>query len=288
MGYANTLEAPSASLSFEFFPPQTPAGMERLHDVHQQLLSCQPEFFSVTYGAGGSNQARTIQTVLDLQAKGTPVAPHISCIGTIREAVHALLKQYREAGVTRVVALRGDLPSGMGGSTGGDFRHASDLVSFIREHWANDLHIEVAAYPEMHPQAERFQDDIQHFVDKAKAGADSAITQYFYNPQAYFHFVESVRDLGCQIPIVPGIMPITNYSKLVRFSDACGADIPRWIRRKLEQFQHDDTSLLAFGLDVVTDLCEELLRNGAPGLHLYSMNQSAANLALCERLGFKS
>lgn len=288
MGYARTVAAPTASLSFEFFPPQTPVGMERLQSVHQELLSCGPEFFSVTYGAGGSNQERTIQTVLDLNAKGTPVAPHISCIGTTRAALTALLEQYRAAGIDRVVALRGDLPSGMGGATGGDFRHASDLVSFIREHWGNSLHIEVAAYPEMHPQAERFQDDIQHFVNKANAGADSAITQYFYNTQAYFHFVESVRALGCQIPIIPGIMPITNYAKLVRFSDACGADIPRWIRRRLEEYQHDEASLLAFGLDVVTDLCEELLHNGAPGLHLYSMNQSAVNLALCERLGFKN
>lgn len=288
MGYASALEDASTSLSFEFFPPQTPAGRERLQVVHQDLLSCGPEFFSVTYGAGGSNQERTIQTVLELNAKGTPVAPHISCIGTTRDTLTALLEQYRAAGVNRVVALRGDLPSGMGGSTGGDFRHASDLVRFIREHWGDALHIEVAAYPEMHPQAERFQDDIQHFVNKANAGADSAITQYFYNTQAYFHFVESVRALGSQIPIIPGIMPITNYAKLVRFSDACGADIPRWIRRRLEDFQHDEASLLAFGLDVVTDLCEELLHNGAPGLHLYSMNQSTANLALCERLGFKS
>jgi methylenetetrahydrofolate reductase (NADPH) len=198
----------------------------------------------------------------------------------------ALLEQYRSAGITRVVALRGDLPSGMGGSTGGDFRHASDLVTFIREQWGDDLHIEVAAYPEMHPQADSFQNDIQHFVNKANAGANTAITQYFYNAQAYFHFVESVRALGCKIPIIPGIMPITNFNKLVRFSDACGADIPRWIRRRLEQFQDDELSLLAFGLDVVTDLCEELLQNGAPGLHLYSMNQSAVNLALCGRLGF--
>ena len=288
MAIVESLEAQPVSLSFEFFPPQTPAGMERLQHVHQQLLHCGPEFFSVTYGAGGSNQARTVQTVLDLQAKGTHVAPHISCIGTTREALFELLEQYRAAGISRVVALRGDLPSGMGGSTGGDFRHASDLVTFIREQWGNDLHIEVAAYPEMHPQSECFQDDIQHFVNKAQAGANSAITQYFFNTQAYFHFVESVRDLGCQIPIIPGIMPITNYAKLVRFSDACGADIPRWIRRRLEQYQHDTDSLLAFGLDVVTDLCEELLRNGAPGLHLYSMNQSAVNMALCERLGFTS
>jgi methylenetetrahydrofolate reductase (NADPH) len=288
MAHVESFEAQSMSLSFEFFPPQTPAGMERLQDVHQQLLRCGPEFFSVTYGAGGSNQTRTIQTVLDLQAKGTPVAPHISCIGTTREALYSLLDQYRAAGITRVVALRGDLPSGMGGSTGGDFRHASDLVRFIREQWGDDLHIEVAAYPEMHPQSDRFEDDIQHFVNKANAGANSAITQYFYNTQAYFHFVESVRVLGCQVPIIPGIMPITNYSKLVRFSDACGADIPRWIRRRLEQYQEDEESLLAFGLDVVTDLCEELLQNGAPGLHLYSMNQSAVNLALCDRLGFTS
>jgi len=286
MATVEPFETQSVSLSFEFFPPQTPAGMERLQDVHQQLLRCAPEFFSVTYGAGGSNQARTIQTVLDLQAKGTPVAPHISCIGTTREALFALLEQYRSAGITRVVALRGDLPSGMGGSTGGDFRHASDLVTFIREQWGDDLHIEVAAYPEMHPQADSFQNDIQHFVNKANAGANTAITQYFYNAQAYFHFVESVRALGCKIPIIPGIMPITNFNKLVRFSDACGADIPRWIRRRLEQFQDDELSLLAFGLDVVTDLCEELLQNGAPGLHLYSMNQSAVNLALCGRLGF--
>lgn len=286
MGQANALTTSSAGLSFEFFPPQTPAGMAHLQDVHQQLLCCAPDFFSVTYGAGGSNQARTIQTVLDLQVKGVPIAPHVSCIGTTREVLFALLEQYRSAGVTRVVALRGDLPSGMGGSTGGDFRHASDLVTFIREQWGNDLHIEVAAYPEMHPQAASFQDDIQHFVNKANAGANSAMTQYFYNTQAYFHFVESVRALGCQIPIVPGIMPITNFTKIVRFSDNCGADIPRWIRRRLEQYQEDEVSLLAFGLDVVTGLCEELLGNGAPGLHLYSMNQSAVNLALCKRLGF--
>lgn len=271
-------------ISFEFFPPKTEEGLAKLDQVHDALSERHPEFFSVTYGAGGSTQERTINTVLGLHAKGIPTAPHLSCIGSTADTLHYLLQRYKAHGVKRIVTLRGDLPSGMGGSTGGDFRYASDLVAFIRRHYGDTFHLEVAAYPEMHPQAASLDADIRNFVHKAEQGADSAITQYFYNAEAYFHFVEKVRALGCNIPIVPGIMPITNYSKLARFSDSCGAEIPRWMRKQLEAYGDDADSIRAFGLDVVSRLCEDLLSNGAPGLHFYSMNQAEINLQLCDRL----
>lgn len=273
------------TLSFEFFPPKTDEGLNKLHRVHNELSACKPEFFSVTYGAGGSTQERTIRTVLELHEKGTPVAPHLSCIGSTRESLRALLDRYAASGVDRVVALRGDLPSGMGGATGGDFRYASDLVRFIRNEYGSRFTLEVAAYPEMHPQAPSLEADIRNFVHKAEQGADTAITQYFYTARAYFHFVERVRAQGCAIPIVPGIMPVTNFTRLARFSDACGAEIPRWMRKQFEAYGDDLDSIRAFGLDVVTQLCEELLAGGAPGIHFYSMNQAGVNLELCRRLG---
>lgn len=273
------------AISFEFFPPKTDEGLAKLHRVHDALSERTPEFFSVTYGAGGSTQERTINTVLDLHRKGIPTAPHLSCIGSNADTLHYLLQRYKAHGVTRIVTLRGDMPSGMGGSTGGDFRYASDLVAFIRKHYGDAFHLEVAAYPEMHPQAPNYEADVRNFVHKAEQGADSAITQYFYNAESYFHFIDRVRAQGCDIPIVPGIMPISNYSKLARFSDACGAEIPRWVRKQLEAYGDDSESIQAFGLDVVTKLCEDLLAGGAPGLHFYSMNQAGVNLALCDRLG---
>ena len=272
-------------ISFEFFPPKTDQGLEKLRTVHDALSARKPEFFSVTYGAGGSTQERTINTVLELHKKGISTAPHLSCIGSTADTLHYLLQRYKAHGVERIVTLRGDMPSGMGGSTGGDFQYASDLVAFIRKHYGDAFHLEVAAYPEMHPQAPNFEADVKNFVFKAQQGADSAITQYFYNAEAYFHFVDRVRAHGCDIPIIPGVMPITNYTKLARFSDACGAEIPRWMRKQLEAYGDDSESIQAFGLDVVTGLCERLLAGGASGIHFYSMNQSAPNLALCDRLG---
>ncbi|MFC3851823.1 methylenetetrahydrofolate reductase [NAD(P)H] [Salinispirillum marinum] len=272
-------------ISFEFFPPKTEEGAVKLQQVHAELSTLKPEFFSVTYGAGGSTQERTINTVLDLNAKGISTAPHLSCIGSTTALLKGLLNRYQAHGINRIVALRGDLPSGMGGGTGGDFNHAIDLVAFIRKEYGDAFHLEVAAYPEMHPQAGSIEKDIQHFVAKAKAGADSAITQYFYNADAYFHFVDRIRAIGCDIPIIPGIMPITNYSNLARFSDACGAEIPRWMRKQLEAYGDDSASIKAFGLDVVSRLCEQLIAGGAPALHFYSMNQTAASKAICDRLG---
>jgi len=275
-------------VSFEFFPPKTDAGYEKLLKAHEELKIAKPEFFSVTYGAGGSTQERTIDTVIELNTRGVPSAPHLSCIGSKRDTVKALLEKYRAAGIKRIVALRGDLPSGMMG-TGGDFNYASDLVAFVKQEFGNDFSIEVAAYPEMHPQAENLDKDIDNFVAKANAGADSAITQYFYNVNAYKHFVDEVRKRGCDIDIIPGIMPITNYSSLVRFSDVCGADIPRWMRRALETCADDIPRIRSIGLNFVVDLCQELIKAGAPKLHFYSMNQSAPTLAILERLeGFQS
>ncbi|PTY37719.1 methylenetetrahydrofolate reductase [NAD(P)H] [Saccharospirillum sp. MSK14-1] len=274
----------SVPVSFEFFPPRTEAGYEKLFSEHNALKAANPEFFSVTYGAGGSTQERTIQTVIDLNQRGVPSAPHLSCIGTTEATVVELLDRYREAGIRRIVALRGDLPSGMGG-TGGDFRHASDLVQFIRTHYNDTFTLEVAAYPEMHPQAPNFDADIQNFITKAKAGADRAITQYFYNADAYRHFVREVRARGCDIDIVPGIMPITNVSSLIRFSDACGADIPRWLRKQLEACGDDSKRIQAIGQTVVTNLCRELLDSGAPGLHFYTLNRAEPSLAILDRLG---
>jgi methylenetetrahydrofolate reductase (NADPH) len=270
-------------VSFEFFPPKTDAGYEKLLKAHEELKVANPEFFSVTYGAGGSTQERTISTVIELNQRGVAAAPHLSCIGSDKATVKALLEKYHEAGITRIVALRGDLPSGMRG-TGGDFSHASDLVTFVKETFGDTFTIEVAAYPEMHPQAESLDKDIDFFVAKAKAGADSAITQYFYNANAYKHFVDEVRKRDCDIPIVPGIMPITNFSALSRFSEACGADIPRWMQKAFQTCGDDVPRVQTIGLNFVVDLCKELIHAGAPKLHFYSMNQSAPTLAILEQL----
>ncbi len=269
-------------LSIEFFPPKTPEGVVKLRNVRQQLYALKPEYCSVTFGAGGSTQEGTFSTVREILSEGVPAVSHISCIGSTKASIQQNLKTLKAMGVKRLVTLRGDLPSGYG--MGGEFQHASDLVSFIRAETGQDFHIEVAAYPEMHPQARSFGEDIRAFADKVRAGADSAITQYFYNPDAYFRFVEEVDALGINVPIVPGIMPITSSTQLMRFSDACGAEIPRWIRLRLQGFGDDSASIKAFGMDVVTDLCEQLRAGGAPALHFYSMNQSLATLEICRRL----
>ena len=274
------METPDFSI--EFFPPKTPEGAEKLRVTRAKLAELQPKYFSVTFGAGGSTQQGTLQTVQEIQAAGHEAAPHLSCVGATRESIRAVLKQYQDSGIRRVVALRGDLPSGYGGA--GELRYASDLVEFIRQETGDWFRIEVAAYPEMHPQARSPQDDLQAFARKVSAGADAAITQYFYNADAYFSFVDNVRKLGVTVPIVAGIMPITNYMQLMRFSDMCGAEIPRWVRLKLASFGDDSASIKAFGLDVVTGLCEKLLAGGAPGLHFYSMNQAVPTTAIWQRL----
>ncbi len=270
--------------SFEFFPPKSEEGAEKLRLTRARLAELRPAFFSVTFGAGGSTKEGTWNTVVEMHHAGLPVAPHISCMGTTRAQVSQLLRGYRELEVRRLVALRGDMPSGAAGGSG-EFRFANELVAFIRTDTADWFHIEVAAYPEYHPQAKSPADDLANFVRKIRAGANSAITQYFYNADAYFRFVEEAERLGCAAPIVPGIMPITNFAQLARFSDACGAEIPRWIRLKLASFGDDKASIQAFGLDVVTDLCERLLAAGAPGLHFYTMNQAGPTLELWRRLG---
>ena len=269
-------------LSLEFFPPKTPEGADKLRAVRSQLYDLQPEFCSVTYGAGGSTQAGTFATVKEILAEGVAAASHFSCIGATRESVRAELQTLKAMGVKRLVALRGDLPSGYGSA--GEFHYASDLVAFIRAETGQDFHIEVAAYPEIHPQAKSPEADLQAFVAKVKAGADSAITQYFYNSDAYFRFVDDVYKRGVDVPIVPGIMPITSSTQLLRFSDACGAEIPRWIRLRLQSYGDDTASIKAFGLDVVADLCEQLCNGGVPALHFYSMNQSAPTLEIVRRL----
>ena len=271
------------NISFEFFPPRTPEGAAKLRAVRAQLAALKPEYFSVTFGAGGSTREGTWNTVLEIHEEGLPVAPHISCIGTTRDSVRDLLAGYRDRGIHRMVALRGDVPSGAAGGAG-EFRYANELVEFIRAETGDWFEIEVAAYPEYHPQARSPADDLQSFVRKVSAGADSAITQYFYNCDAYARFVDEVGELGCQVPIVAGVMPIVNYTQLARFSDACGAEIPRWIRRRLESFGDDRDSIREFGLDVVTDLCERLIAAGAPGLHFYTLNQADATVELCKRL----
>lgn len=271
------------TLSAEFFPPQTVEGMEKLRATRAQLGELHPAFFSCTFGAGGSTRDRTLETVLEIQGEGRQAAPHLSCIGSTRENIRAMLGQYRDAGIRRIVALRGDLPSGM--AEAGEFRYASELVEFIRIETGDWFHIEVAAYPEVHPQARSARDDLANFKRKMDAGADSAITQYFFNADAYFHFVAEARDLGVTAPIVPGIMPIASFSKLARFSDACGAEIPRWMRKKLEGYGDDAAAIRAFGLDAVTELCQRLLANGAPGLHFYTLNQAGLTTAIWQRLG---
>ncbi len=270
-------------LSFEFFPPKTPEGMQKLRATRRQLAQLEPDFFSVTYGAGGTTREGTLATVLEIRADGHEAAPHISCIASTRASILEVIEEYRSHGIRRIVALRGDLPSGM--AVSGEFRYASELVAFIREKTGDAFHIEVACYPEYHPQARRAQADLAAFKAKVDAGADSAITQYFFNTDAYFHFVEQCRAIGIDVPIVPGIMPILNFSQLARFSDACGAEIPRWMRLKLEGFGDDSASIKAFGLDVVTELCDRLLSQGAPGLHFYTMNQAGATSTIWHRLG---
>ncbi|PIE83241.1 MAG: methylenetetrahydrofolate reductase [NAD(P)H] [Candidatus Contendobacter odensis] len=269
--------------SCEFFPPISAEGMTRLQKTRQHLLSMHPAYFSVTYGAGGSTRNRTVEAVLDIQANsGIPAAPHLTCIASIRDQIKELLEFYQAHGIRRIVALRGDMPSGMRDS--GELRYANELVEFIRAEFGDYFHLEVAAYPEYHPQATTPEHDLDNFKRKVDAGADSAITQYFYNADAYFRFIDNCNRLRISIPIVPGIMPITNYTQLARFSDACGAEIPRWVRKKLESFGDDRTAIRAFGLDVVSELCQKLLDSGAPGLHFYTMNQSTATLAIIERL----
>ena len=270
-------------ISIEFFPPQTPEGVEKLRATRAELAKLQPDFFSVTYGAGGSTRERTFAIVREIASEGFDAAPHLSCIGSTRESIREILAEFKTAGIRRIVALRGDLPSGM--AEAGEFRYANELVEFIRAETGNHFSLEVAAYPEWHPQARSPKDDLDAFARKVKAGANSAITQYFYNADAYFHFVDEARALGVDIPIVPGIMPIVGFTKLARFSDACGADLPRWMRKKFESFGDDSDSIRAFGLDLVTELCERLLKGGAPGLHFYAMNQSALTTEICRRLG---
>jgi len=270
-------------ISLEFFPPKTPEGAAKLRLARQQMYALKPEFCSVTFGAGGSTQDGTLQTVTEIMGEGLPAAPHLSCIGQTRESLRERLAAYRAAGVERIVALRGDLPSGYGAS--GEFRYASDLVAFIRAETGRHFHLEVAAYPETHPQARSPRGDLEAFVAKVEAGADSGITQYFFNADAYARYMDELGALGVKVPVVPGIMPITSSTQLMRFSDACGAEIPRWIRLRLQSFGDDAASIRAFGLDVVAQLCHQLERAGAPGLHFYTMNQSQAVLAICQRLG---
>ena len=273
----------NTEISIEFFPPQTPEGVDKLRVTRAKLAELKPEFFSVTYGAGGSTRERTFAIVREIAAEGLSAAPHLSCIGSTKESIRSILDEYKAENIRRIVALRGDLPSGM--ADAGEFRYANELVAFIRAETGDRFHIEVAAYPEWHPQARSPREDLVNFKRKVDAGASSAITQYFYNADAYDHFVTEARALGVTVPIVPGIMPIASFSKLARFSDACGAEIPRWMRRKFESLGDDKDAIRAFGLDVVTELCQRLIERGAPGLHFYSMNQAGLTLELCRRLG---
>jgi methylenetetrahydrofolate reductase (NADPH) len=272
----------SLPISLEFFPTKTAEGAVKLRAVRQQLYALKPEFCSVTFGAGGSTQDGTLQAVSEIMAEGCPAAPHLSCIGQSRESIRERLAAYSAAGIRRIVALRGDLPSGYG--TGGEFRYASDLVAFVRSETGDRFHIEVAAYPETHPQAKSPLSDLDAFAAKVKAGANSGITQYFFNSDAYFRYVDDLHAMGVDVPVVPGIMPITSSTQLMRFSDACGAEIPRWIRMRLQAFGDDTASIKAFGLDVVTDLCDQLRNAGVPGLHFYTMNQSGATSEIVRRL----
>ena len=270
-------------ISFEFFPPNTPAGSEKLPTVVAELSAAGPEFFSVTYGAGGSTRDKTLATVRQIAALGHEAAPHLSCVGSTRAGISEILDTYRAQGIRRLVALRGDLPSGT--AVAGEFRYAADLIAFIRQTQGADWHLEAAAYPEYHPQQRYARRDLEHFAAKMKAGADSAITQFFFNPDAYFHFVDEVRALGVTAPIVPGIMPIHNYAKIAQFAARDGIEIPRWVALKMEGFLDDAASVRAFGLDVVTRLCERLIAGGAPSIHFYTLNQSGLSLEICRRLG---
>lgn len=270
-------------LSFEFFPTKTEEGTRKLYEVRDQLAVLEPDFFSVTYGAGGSTRDRTLDVVSELNRRGISTAPHLSCVGDTKANIRDLLQTYSENGIDRIVALRGDLPSGMAASTG-EMRYANELVSFIRGEFGDKFHLEVAAYPEMHPQAKSYEADLLNFKRKVDAGANSAITQYFFNIDSYFYFVDRCEAMGIDIPIVPGIMPITNYSKLARFSDACGAEIPRWIRKQLEAYGDDQESIQKFGEEVITYMCEDLIENDVEGLHFYTLNQADACLAICKNL----
>jgi methylenetetrahydrofolate reductase (NADPH) len=271
------------TLSFEFFPPKTPDGVEKLRTARRQLAKLKPKFFSVTYGAGGSTRDRTLETVLEIQADGSAAAPHLSCVGSTREDLRSVLAQYKSHGIRHIVALRGDLPSGA--ASAGDLRHANELVAFIRKETGDWFRIEVACYPEFHPQAPSADEDIRNFKRKIEAGADAAITQYFYNADAYFRLVDACEAQGIDVPIVPGIMPIGNFSQLARFSDACGAEIPRWLLLRMQGYGDDAASIRAFGLDVVSELCRRLLAQGAPGLHFYTMNRADLSTELWQRLG---
>lgn len=273
-------------ISLEFFPPKSEEGTAKLNAAFERLQAINPSYVSVTYGAGGTTQQGTLDTVLSVMRTGTEAAPHLSCIGSTRAKIRELLDGYLEHGIRRIVALRGDMPSGM--LEPGEFRYASELVEFMRAETGRQFHIEVAAYPEVHPQTQSAKADLHNFKRKVDAGADGAITQYFYNPDAYFRFVDSCERIGLTLPIVPGIMPITNYKQLARFSDACGAEIPRWVRKRLEDLDDDTEGLRSFGLDVTTELCRQLLTQGAPGLHFYTMNQAGPTLAICRNLGFAS
>ncbi len=271
--------------SFEFFPPKTDKGVEKLHAARDKLAEVNPDFFSVTFGAGGSTREGTKNTVLELNKKGISTAPHLSCVGSNKEIISELLDAYKEGGVERIVALRGDIPSGMGNTGYGEMRYANELVEFIREHSGDHFSLEVAAYPEFHPQAPSAEADLVNFKRKVDAGANSAITQYFFNVEAYFYFIDRLEKMGVDIPVVPGIMPIVNYQNLIRFSDMCGADIPRWIRKQLDAYGDDSESIQKFGEEVVTRMCEQLLDAGAPGLHFYSLNQADPTLKIWHNLG---
>ena len=271
------------TFSMEFFPPKTDEGAAKLRETRRQLAQLKPKFFSVTFGAGGSTQDRTLETVLEIQGEGLAAAPHLSCIGSTRENIRSILETFKLHGIRHIVALRGDLPSGV--ADPGEFRYANELVNFIRQETGDWFNIEVAAYPEMHPQARNWSEDIQNFKRKVDAGANAAITQYFFNADAYFNFLDECREVDITIPIVPGIMPISNYSQLARFSAMCGAEIPRWLARKLESFHDDTASIKAFGLDFVTNQCDRLLEGGAPGLHFYTLNQAGATTTIWQRLG---
>ena len=271
------------AFSFEFFPPKTPAGKEKLRATWQELARLQPRFFSVTFGAGGSTRAGTLDTVLEIRGAGHEAAPHLSCVASTKSEIGAVLEQYKASGIRHIVALRGDLPSGV--AMAGELRYASELVAFIRAQTGDWFNIEVGCYPEYHPQTRNAADEVRNFRKKVDAGANAAITQYFYNADAYFRFIDECGAAGIRIPIVPGIMPIGNFAQLARFSDSCGAEIPRWMRLKFEGFHDDHVSIRAFGLDVVSALCDKLLAAGAPGLHFYTLNQAALTTAIWERLG---
>ncbi|HEY4080510.1 MAG TPA: methylenetetrahydrofolate reductase [NAD(P)H] [Burkholderiaceae bacterium] len=273
----------STPVSFEFFPPNTPVGVEKLKTVVQDLGALKPQYFSVTYGAGGSTRDKTLAAVSDIAASGFEAAPHLSCVGSTREGIAEILATYRAQNIRRVVALRGDLPSGT--ATAGEFRYAAELVAFIRETQGPDWDIEVAAYPEYHPQQRYAARDLQHFADKMAAGASGAISQFFFNPDAFFHFVDEARKLGVTQPIVPGIMPFHNFSRIAQFAQRDGIEVPRWVALKMEGYMDDTASIRAFGLDVITRLCERLIKDGVPALHFYTLNQSALTLEICKRLG---